>query len=161
SGVIRQETLGVIHDAAIEAIVQGPDLRAFAKAIEAKAGPGVFLSPAHLETTFRDAVNEAYSGGMDSMLVDPVVGDTFPFYETMPIRDSRLTELCRICAESGINGTAIYRRDDPTWARIDPPRWYNCRCSKNPLTARAAARRGIKSPGVWVPMPEIAIEKGL
>jgi len=68
----------------------------------------------------------------------------------MPIRDSRLTDLCAIISTSGLQGTGIYRADDPTWVKFRPPRHFNCRCGTRRLTVAMAAARGIKEAERWL-----------
>lgn len=96
----------------------------------------------------------------------------FPYAETIPIRDARLSELCATAAKSGINGTAVYRRDDPVWREYQPPRHPNCRCGRMILTVHMAASRGIKeaeewlrtgeapSSPAWVTRPPVELPKG-
>ena len=173
SGVVRTQALGALKDLLVEQVESGPNLRDFRAKVEEDIGGDVFLSPSHLETTFRDAVQETYSAGMDRILDIPAVGDLFLWEENLPIRDSRLSSLCAVVSRSGIGGTAIYRRDDPTWQRLKPPRHPNCRCGRLQMTLRQAARAGVwealewLATGIppkvpeWVPMPEIAIKGGL
>jgi len=173
AGLVRKEAMGTLQDVLAKQVEEGPTLRGFKKEVREELGDDVFLSPRHMETTFRDAVQAAYSGGMDRLLADPLVGDAFPYEETLPINDSRLSTLCAVVSRSGIGGSAIFRRNDPTWVRLVPPRHPNCRCGRNPLTLRMAAREGIaeaeewlrtgKPPAdpAWVPMPEISLKAGL
>lgn len=169
AGLLTQQARGKLQDLLVEAVREGQTLREFRVRVEDEMGTGTFLDPAHAETTFRDAVQAGYSAGMDSLLSQPIVGDLFPWEENLPIRDSRLSDLCAVVSRSGIQGTGIYRRDDPTWQRLKPPRHPRCRCGRNPLTVAMAARAGIreaekwletgKPPLVpaWVPMPEVAL----
>ena len=173
AGVVRRDSLGTLQKLLVKQIEMGPDLPKFRKEVSEVMGDDVFLSPRHLETTFRDAVQSAWSGGMDRLLSNPIVGDAFPYEETLPIRDDRLTTLCSVVSRSGIDGTAIFRRDDPTWQRLLPPRHFNCRCGRNVLLLSDAADRGIREAQewqrtgkppekpAWVPMPEIAMKEGL
>ena len=165
--VESQATLGKIHQAVTQAVAEGSSLRLFRGRVEEALDEGTILSRPHMETVFRTNVQQAYSNGMDQLLARDLIGKAFPYEETLPIRDSRLTDLCAICSRSGIQGTAIFRRDDPTWDRIKPPRHWSCRCGRNMLTLEQAAAKGIREairwletgtppvqPG-WVPMPRL------
>jgi hypothetical protein len=75
---------------------------------------------------FRTAIQSGYSRGMDKILQVDLVDSFFPYVETLPIHDDRLTDLCSIISRSGIGGSAIFRRDDKVWQKFKPPRHYNC-----------------------------------
>ena len=49
----------------------------------------------------------------------------------------------------GLNGTSVYRRDDPMWDLFTPPWGYQCRCGVNLLTVEAAARKGVVEARRW------------
>jgi SPP1 gp7 family putative phage head morphogenesis protein len=171
-GNLSASARSALIEALAENVSAGADLRKFREEAEKAVGVGV-LSEREVELAFRDGANRAYAEGQDAVLADPIVGDSFPYVETMPIRDSRLSKICEAAAEGGIGRSAVYRRDDPVWARLRPPRHPNCRCGQNPLTLREAARRGIpeavkwsksgKPPTspAWVAMPAEALKAGL
>lgn len=138
-----------LHGLLSESVASGEDLRAFRARLKEAMPEGAFPRAA-VEATFRDAVQSAYAAGQERLLAVPGVGELFPFVETLPIRDSRLTDLCGLAARSGIGGTGVYRRDDPAWSRLKPPRHVNCRCGTSPLTADEAARRGVPRDGGFV-----------
>lgn len=123
--VAETETLEKIRDALANDVKTGGTLEEF-QAFMAETLEDTPLSPMHVETVYRTNIMEAYTQGMDLILDHPLVGSEFPFVRTVPIRDSRLTEICEICSKSGIDGTGIYWRADPEWQRIKPPRHYNC-----------------------------------
>lgn len=141
-----------VQAALTEAVASGASHATFRERLRDAMPEGVFPR-ADLETAFRDAVNTAYHGGMERLLGTPGVGDHFPFMERVPIRDSRLSDVCALASRSGINGTGVYRRDDPAWGRVRPPSHHNCRCGVNPLTAREAARRGVAGDAGRVALP--------
>ena len=67
-----------------------------------------------------------------------------------PIRDSRLTDLCAVVSRSGIQGSNIFRADDPVFTEIgDVPRHWNCRCNVQPLAVAEAGRLGINEAQLW------------
>lgn len=120
-----------------KAVRYGYGFDTFKKQFTEKIG----ISTSHkLEGLYRDTVNEAISKGKEDTLQDPLVGEAFPYVWTSPIRDGRLTDLCEIVSSSGINGTQVFRRDDPVWGILKPPRHYNCRCSWFPATPKFIAR---------------------
>lgn len=150
AGVQKREALGRLHEILVEGVREGTTLQAFRERVADQLPEGTFLSPASVETTFRDALQQAYSEGMDRVLSDPLAGDLFPYEETVPIRDSRLSSMCQLAARSGIGGTAIFRRDDPVWQRIKPPRHPRCRCGRLQLTLEDAAGAGIAEAAAWL-----------
>jgi hypothetical protein len=50
----------------------------------------------------------------------------------------------------GLDGTAVYRRDDPVWDLFYPPWGWNCRCVVIPLSVEDAAARGVKEAMEWM-----------
>lgn len=108
------------------------------------------ISDAHLEMVFRNAANEAYSQGMEKVLSDPMVEDAFPYRAYDAIRDQRCRREHRAMESLGLDRTNVYHRSDPTWRRFQPPWGWNCRCSWTPMTARQAARLGVKEAQQWL-----------
>lgn len=150
AGIEDNVAMGKVLNALSTATSEGGDLRGFKKAVAESVGQGTFLSEGHAETVFRTNIQTAYSRGMDKILGHPLVTDAFPYEEVLPIRDDRLTDLCKTIAESGIQGTAIYRRDDPVYQKFKSPRHYNDRCGRRPVTIRDAAKAGIKEAIKWL-----------
>lgn len=87
---------------------------------------------------------------MDAVLSHPLVAPAFPYEATEPIRDARLSELCEVVSRSGIGGSNVFRGDDPVWLEYKPPRHYNCRCGRVPLTLEMAAARGVREAQRWL-----------
>lgn len=148
--VENRQTLAKLQEALAKSVEEGEDLRAFRRRAAEALDAGTVLAEAHVETVFRTNVQQAYSHGMDELLQGDLVGGLFPYEETLPIRDTRLTSLCKLVSRSGLDGTAVFRRDDPWWARLKPPRHYNCRCGRNPLTLEQAAARGVREAQLWL-----------
>ena len=103
-----------------------------------------------MEGVFRDNVQKAYAEAQNRLVAHPLVKELFPYVATEPIYDSRLSELCRVVAQSGIQGTNIFRVDDPVWKKYQNPRHFKCRCGRVYLTIEQAAARGIKEAIRWL-----------
>lgn len=149
AGLATEEALGAVRDALADAVAAGGGLRDFEDAVTDALGTSA-LGPGRLENVFRTDTARAYSRGLDEVLDHPAVADQFPFEETVPVRDSRLTELCDVASRSGIEGTGIYLRDDPEWRRLRPPRHWQCRCTRVPHTVESAAARGLRYARLWL-----------
>ena len=146
AGLETTAAIAKVQQAAASATVEGKDLDEFIDA----AGAESFLSPAHAETVFRTNLSTGFTSGIERLLDHPLVGDLFPYMATDDIKDDRTTEYCEKMAVSGIQGTNIYRRDDPIWEELGrTPRHYNCRGGVTPMTVRKAAERGIKTAQRW------------
>ena len=172
AGINTRSAAESIRDALIESVEQGSSFRDFKETVESSLGSSR-LGVGHLENVFRTNIGKAYMNGLHAIASDPMVAGVFPYRERLPIRDSRLSEICRVLAESGIGGTAIYRADDPVWAKTRPPSHWCCRCGVRMLTVKEAARRGVAeaqawlATGVaptpstgWVPEPLVSIPDG-
>jgi hypothetical protein len=151
AGVVREQALEALRPL-LEEQTLAPSLAGFRRRLR-ESDLADALVGRHIETAFRDAVQTAYADGMDRMLDDPIVGDAFPYIERLPIKDSRLSRVCAWASQAGINGTGIYRRDDPSWRLVRPPTHHNCRCGQSPITKEMAAMRGIVS-GRHVTLPD-------
>ena len=68
----------------------------------------------------------------------------------VPIHDARTRETHLALGKLGLDGTGVFRRDDPFWDRFTPPWDYNCRCGTNLLTIEAAARMGVQEAKEWL-----------
>lgn len=144
-----QEALGAVRDAIADAVEQGTGQRQFTQRVTEALGRSA-LGPGRLENVFRTNVAAAYTAGMDRIAEHPIVQEQFPYEEVMPVRDSRLTSLCDTISRSGINGTAVYRRDDPVYQKYRSPRHYQDRCGRRLLSVRDAAAKGIKEAEEWL-----------
>lgn len=149
AGLATEQAVGVVRDAAVTATATGQSFPQFYRAVVEDLGTSA-IGPGHLENVFRTNSESAVSRGMDKVLDHPLVGDEFPYDMTIPIPDSRLTILCEVIAKSGIHGTNVYRRDDPVWLKFKPPRHWQCRCSRRPLSVAEAAAKGIREAQVWL-----------
>lgn len=108
------------------------------------------LTPSHLETVYRTNIQAAFRDGRESVLRNPIVSDVFPYQQYIATRDARVRHEHLWLESLGLNGTSIYRRDDPIWNYFTPPWDYNCRCGVRLLTLRAAARAGVREAQLWL-----------
>jgi SPP1 gp7 family putative phage head morphogenesis protein len=131
-------------------IRKGTDLPQFRKAIEDSVGTGTFLSDAHLETTFRTNVMRGYSEGLQRVLDHPLIESGFPYLQYAAVHDDRVRNEHLEMEQYGIDGSDVYRRDDPVIRTFMPPWAFNCRCSVIPLSVNDAAYRGIREAEKWL-----------
>jgi hypothetical protein len=108
------------------------------------------LDPGHLETVFRTNLATAHAAGFDEVLNHPLVADEFPYVEYHAVHDGRARAEHLAMERLGIQGTNIYRRDDPIWDRFTPPWSFNCRCDRIALTLEDAARKGVREAKAWL-----------
>lgn len=150
AGVQAQETLTKIRDSLSENVAKGADHETWRKAVLQDVDKGTFLSDAHQETILRTNVQTAFSDGQESVLAHPMVRSAFPYREKNAIHDDRARENHLALERCGIDGTNVYRADDPVWQLFRSPWDYNCRCNDNPLTVRQAAAAGVKEARQWL-----------
>lgn len=107
------------------------------------------IAPAHLEQVYRNNVNESFSQGMEHVLDHPMVADEFPYRLYVPIHDARARPEHQALEHYGLDGTAVYFKDDPTWLTFRPPWEWSCRCGWIALSIADAARRGVREAIEW------------
>ncbi len=146
AGLETTAAIARVQAAVSEAAAKGTTLADFIKGSGAEA----FLSPAHAENVFRTNLQSGYTAGMERLLDHPLVGDLFPYATYDAIHDDRVREHHRELEGKGIDGTNVFRRDDPTWAKVQPPWDFNCRCAWTPTTVRKAAERGVSEAKRWL-----------
>ena len=149
AGEITDGTITQIRDQLAQMTVEGPSLPKFKKFLDKKLQTSL-LGPGHVETVYRTNLQAAYRDGRESLVQDPIVSAIFPYQEYLPITDGRVRPEHLALGSLGLNGTGVYRRDDPFWDLFTPPWGYNCRCGTNLLTIRAAARKGVKEAQAWL-----------
>lgn len=159
------DTLAKIRDAISETIEGGVDLATFREKVLLAVDEGTFMSDAHMETVFRTNVQTAFSDGQMTVLSHPFVRSGFPYASYEAIHDDRVEHEHLEMESLGIQGTNIYRIDDPVFQLFRPPWRWRCRCSWIPMTVKMAAAKGIQeaidwlesgvepSPPAWVQMP--------
>lgn len=149
AGDIRRDTIETIRDSLARTVARGPSLRQF-RAELSEDLQGSFLGPAHLENVFRTNIQSAYHRAHDQLADSPIVREIFPYQEYLPIHDARTRDEHLALERLGLDGTNVYRRDDPMWDLFTPPWGYQCRCGTNLLTIEAAARRGVREAQRWL-----------
>lgn len=131
-----------IRDALAEQLREAPSLPGFRDAVR-----DVFdtsqLGPAHVETVYRTNIQASFAAGQEAIHNSPIVSATLPYARYDAIRDGRVREDHVELETLGMNGTNVYRADDPFWELFTPPWDFNCRCAKTYLTIRQAARFGV------------------
>ena len=145
AGLATAAAVEKVRDAAAEIVRSGDTLKAFDAAL-----PNSFLSPHHMETVFRAATHSSYADGQDTILSNPAIGDYFPYVARFATHDDRVRPDHRKLETCGIQGTNIYRRDDPVFQKYRAPWDYGCRCNDTYLTVRQAADRGIYEAQQWL-----------
>ncbi len=109
----------------------------------------IHVRDGQLEFVYRNCAMQAVSDQHDAQTADPIVESLFPYEEYLPVHDARTSLEHLALGSLGLNGTGIYRRDDPFWNRFSPPWGMTCRCGKNLLTLEAAARKGVAEAIEW------------
>lgn len=149
AGDLSTRTLESIQQTLAENVRDGASFKLFRQQINEKLGTSP-IGAAHLETVYRTNVQAAFSDGHNTIAENPIVRQLFPYQEYLPIRDARARREHLALGRLGLNGTGVYRYDDPMWDFFDPPWDYNCRCGKNLLAIDAAARKGVREAQEWL-----------
>lgn len=148
SGAASEQAIAKIRDTLEDLIAEGPSLKEFRNRLSESIETS-WIGPGHLETVYRTNIQTAYMQGHDDLASDPIVIALFPYQEYLPIDDGRVRPEHLALGRLGLNGTGIYRADDPFWDVFMPPWAFNCRCGTNLLTLEAAARKGVKEAIAW------------
>lgn len=111
---------------------------------------GASLGDHVVETTYRTMVGRAYTAGKVAVLDSPAVRSAVPYLLYSATHDSRVRPEHLAIETLGLDGTAVYRADDPVWDQFLPPWAWNCRCEVIPLSVRAAAGYGVREAAEWL-----------
>ena len=149
SGVDQDEIIVQVRDALSSAVSKGTTLRQFREEMNDILA-NTPLSDHHVETVFRTNVQQAYKEGRRKMEVNPVVARALPYKAYYAIHDGRVRPEHLALEHLGLNGTNIYRADDPMWQMFDPPWGFNCRCSATLISVRRAAEAGVLEARRWL-----------
>jgi SPP1 gp7 family putative phage head morphogenesis protein len=138
-----------VREAIAEDVIYGGTLSQFREGI-AEAIDGSGLSVPQVEAVYRTQTARAYSAGQIEVLDHPMVAGEFPYLMYSATHDSRARHDHLAMEKLGLNGTAVYRRDDPVWDLYYPPWGWGCRCIVIPLTIEDAAARGVREAREWL-----------
>jgi SPP1 gp7 family putative phage head morphogenesis protein len=127
----------------------GGTLPEFEAAVRDAIGVSV-LADHRIEAVYRTEVGRAVASGQRAVVEHPLVADEFPDVEWSATHDDRVRDEHLMMERLGVQGTAVYRRDDPIWAKYWPPCGWNCRCVLIPMTLEDAAERGVREAVKWL-----------
>lgn len=109
-----------------KAIVEGKSQSDFIDTVSKRLSEeGNPLSPPHIENVFRTNTMAAYSNAQHEAISHPIVSDAFPYVGYTATHDARVREEHKELESLGLQGTNIYRADDPTFLAFRPPWSYN------------------------------------
>jgi uncharacterized protein with gpF-like domain len=103
-----------------------------------------------VENIYRTNFQAAFRDGRETLASHPVVAGIFPYQQYLAQHDARTRHQHKELEKLGLNGTAVYRRDDPFWDMFTPPWDYQCRCGVRMLTISQAAKLGVKEAIEWL-----------
>lgn len=143
------KSIADIRDRIAVDAVRGSDLHAFQRDANRILGEEG-LSNWNLESVYRTQIMQARASGERTVLASPLVADAFPYVMYTAVHDSRVEHTHLMLESLGLNGTAIYRRDDPTIIKFWPPWRWSCRCVIIAMSKEDAARYGVREAMEWV-----------
>lgn len=149
AGQATDEAVRRVREALREGVAEGRTLGGFREAV-ADALESSPLSEAQVEAVYRTDVGKAYSAGQIAVLEHPLVAGEFPYLMWSATHDSRVRADHLAMETAGLDGTAVYRADDPVWDWAYPPAGWNCRCVVIPLSVEDAAARGVREAQRWL-----------
>ena len=149
AGDIELDTIQRVRDTLAENIEKGTSLEGFRDELDDELRRS-FMGPAHLETVYRTNTQAAFRDGRQTLIVNPIIAAAFPYQAYFPIQDDRVRDSHSRLERIGLDGTNIYRLDDPFWDYFTPPIHFNCRCAVNLMTLDAAAEAGVKEAQLWL-----------
>ena len=129
AGDVSEKAIGKVRDKLAKSLDDGTGLQSF-KADEVVQK--TTMGPGHLENVFRTNAQAAFRDGDATVMANPIVARMFPYQAYLPIHDGRVREEHLALGELGLDGTNVYRRDDPFWDLFTPPWGFQCRCGTNP-----------------------------
>lgn len=150
AGDIVDDAKAKIRDTLAKQIREGGDEASFTKEVAESFDSGLPLSKPHLEQVFRNNAFASLSDGQDRAVNNPLVVDAFPYRAYFATSDARVRPEHKALETMGLDGTNIYRADDPVWRLFRPPWSWNCRCSWATITVRQAANRGVSEAKEWL-----------
>jgi len=146
---LADETVSDIRDLLHENIAAGLDARAFGTDVQDLLTAGTGLSDARVNQVFRNNVGASFRDASERSLSQPIVAAGFPYRRYRATHDDRTRVEHRALETLGLDGTSIYRADDPVWEKFAPPWDWNCRCAFAPVTVEQAANAGVREAMDW------------
>lgn len=146
---IEASTIDRVRNTLVYDITEGTSLSGFQKHIEDSLGSSP-IAPGHLENVYRTNLQSAFRDGRETLASHPIVAAVFPYQAYDAISDTRTRHDHELLEHLGLDGSNVYRRDDPFWDYFTPPWDYNCRCGVRLLTIEAAARAGVREAKEWL-----------
>ncbi len=137
-----EDALAKIQDLLTQDVAQGGTLREFRRAVE-ETLDGSALSRPHIENVYRTNISVAYAKGQDAISQHPLVAEEFPYRKETSVNDSRRTPLCKAISHAGLDGTGVFRADDPVWLHFRSPRHWQCLLPGTPVEGEFLA--GVRS----------------
>jgi SPP1 gp7 family putative phage head morphogenesis protein len=137
-----------VRDLLVQQVVEGPDPRGF-KA-RAKAILKDDATKSEIEATFRTQIRRSYAEAQRQLTDNPVVRAVLPYRLYFATHDGRTRPEHRALETLGLDGTNVYRTDDPMWDYFEPPWDYNCRCEAPYVTIERAAELGVREAQEWL-----------
>lgn len=151
AGVQAQDTLGKIRDAILKDA--GNEVVTYAQArkkVLAAVDEGTILSAPYMDTLTRATVQTSFSDGQLSVLNNSAVRAGFPYVAYDAVHDDNTREDHLQLEQHGLDGTNVYRADDPVFRMFRPPWDFNCRCNWTPLTLQQATDAGVTEAKSWL-----------
>ncbi len=149
AGGLGKDTIDRMRFMLQQEISEGASLRGFQNRITEILDTSP-IGPGHLENVYRTNLQASFRDGRETLRNNPVVAATFPYQAYIAVHDARARHEHRELEKLGLNGTNVYRSDDPFWDYFTPPWDYNCRCGVQLLTLEQAAARGVKEAQEWL-----------
>lgn len=149
TGDLTEDTIEKVRNELTQDIDSGTSLQNFQNRVGAILEKSA-IGPARIENIYRTNVQGAFRDGRETLMSNPIVSEQFPYQRYLAVHDARTRDAHLELEKLGIEGTAIYRREDPFWDYFTGPWDYQCRCGVQPMTIQAAARAGLKEAQIWL-----------
>lgn len=146
--VSREDAVENVRNVLAEAIQTGQTYRDVRPALR-EALDSAPLGEHHVEALYRTYVGRAQTAGKWATLHNPMVRDEFPYLLWSATHDGRTEQSHLDMEKAGLDGTAVYRADDPIWYQFLPPARWNCRCEVIILSIEDAAAHGCREAQKW------------
>jgi SPP1 gp7 family putative phage head morphogenesis protein len=147
--VASLDALEKLRDALVKDVQEGGTLKEFQGAVDDALGASA-LAPSHVESVYRTNIGQAHRQGQQEVLAHRLVSDEFPYVAYESTHDSRRRQTHAWFETHGLDGTNVYRADDPTVRKFWAPWDWQCRCIMIPLSLEDAAGRGVAEAQAWL-----------